>query len=576
MDVKKYFLKPISPMQKQYEALRAFYIDGLKADETANKFGFTNTYFKKIRFMFASSIADRNELFFRDIKKGPKRRFTRDEIINLIIDLRKKNHSIEDIKTILNAKGHSISLDTIHKILKAEGFASLPRRTKKEILGLELPQKIVAPETCVLEIKSEKFSTERGAGPLLFLPLINELKIIDAIERIPFPQTKLIPVVSSMLSILALKLVGIERYSHDKSWNFDRALGLFANLNVLPKNATLSSYSYRVTRSMNKAFLLELSKIFSIDEKEFNLDFKSIPHWGSESILEKNWSGSKSKVMKSVLAAIVQNPSSGILSYTNAEVKHRNQNDVVLEFVDFWREGHGEAPKMLIFDSKFTTYENLSKLNKSPDNIKFLTIRRRGKNLTKEILSIREEDWQHIQIEGKTRKYKKIRVFENKVKLRKYEGSVRQMIITDHGRIEPTFMITNDFNTSLDVLIKKYARRWLVEQEIAEHIDFFHLNNPSSSIVVKVDFDLTLSLLAHNLYKEFSNKLTGFERCRVDTINRNFIENGADITIANNSINVDLRKKTHLPILMDLPWLKNNTHLKWMNKNINFSAGSFS
>ncbi len=402
------------------------------------------------------------------------------------------------------------------------------------------------------------------------------MKIIDAISKVPFPETKSIPAVSSILSILALKLAGLERYSHDKSWNFDRALGLFANLNVLPKNATLSSYSYRVTRSMNKAFLLELSKIFSIKDSEFNLDFKTIPHWGDESVLEKNWSGSKSKVIKSVLAAIVQNPSSGIISYTDAEVKHRNQNDVVLEFVDFWREGHGIAPKMLIFDSKFTTYENLSRLNKSPDNIKFLTIRRRGKKLTKEILNIKEEDWKVVQIEGKNRKYKKIKVFENKVKLRKYEGNIRQMIITDHGRIEPTFMVTNDFKTPIDVLIKKYARRWLVEQEIAEHIDFFHLNNPSSSIVVKVDFDLTLSLLAHNLYKEFSNKLAGYEKCRVNTINRNFIDNGADITIENNTITVDLRKKTHLPILMDLPWFKNNTHLKFMNANLKFSASSIS
>ncbi len=37
-------------------------------------------------------------------------------------------------------------------------------------------------------------------------------------------------------------------------------------------------------------------------------------------------------------------------------------------------------------------------------------------------------------------------------------------------------------------LVKKYAGRWLVEQEIAEHVAFFNLNNPSSSIVVKVDF----------------------------------------------------------------------------------------
>jgi hypothetical protein len=125
------------------------------------------------------------------------------------------------------------------------------------------------------------------------------------------------------------------------------------------------------------------------------------------------------------------------------------------------------------------------------------------------------------------RKFKTIKVYESYVKLRNYEGEVRQFIITDHGRPQPTFMITNDFVSNRSTLIKKYARRWLVEQEIAELIKFFHLNQTSSSIVVKVDFDLTMSLLAHNLYQLLTRHLPGFERCNAYTIYRNFIENGA-------------------------------------------------
>jgi len=68
---------------------------------------------------------------------------------------------------------------------------------------------------------------------------------------------------------------------------------------------------------------------------------------------------------------IVQSPSTGYLSYTDAEIKHKNQNDVIWDFIDFWKEGQGVAPKKLIFDSKFTTYKNLDKLNKSDENIKF-------------------------------------------------------------------------------------------------------------------------------------------------------------------------------------------------------------
>jgi hypothetical protein len=77
--------------------------------------------------------------------------------------------------------------------------------------------------------------------------------------------------------------------------------------------------------------------------------------------------------MKSILSLIVQCPQTGMINYTDAELKHNTQNDALLEFVDFWKRGNGVAPKMLIFDSRFTIYENLNKLNL--DNIKFLTIR---------------------------------------------------------------------------------------------------------------------------------------------------------------------------------------------------------
>jgi hypothetical protein len=138
---------------------------------------------------------------------------------------------------------------------------------------------------------------------------------------------------------------------------------------------------------------------------------------------------------------------------------------------------------------------------------------------------------------------------------------VREVILAHHGRGKPTFLITNDFDMPVRDIVPKYARRWLVEQEIAEQIMFFQPNHPSSSIVVKVDFDLTLSLLAHNLYRVVAKQLSGFEQCTVDTIHRKFLENGARISIEGNSVTVYLKKKTHLPILFELPWMKKTTRL---------------
>ncbi len=470
-----------------------------------------------------------------------------------------------------------VSLDTIDKALKAEGFAPLPKRTHQQRLSVHAPQKYQAPQSQALTLSDEEFTTEIGAGPLIFLPLLETLGIVRAIKRCGFPSTSQLSDVQSVLSFLALKLSGATRWSHDTRWNMDRALGLFAGLNVLPKSTTLSTYSYRVTRQSNRTLLEHLSRVFQeVQDGEFNLDFKAIPHWGEASVLEKNWSGARSKAIKSILSLIVQTPSTGMLSYTNSEIKHHQQPEAVFDFVDFWTRGQGVAPKLLIFDSKFTTYQNLDKLNKNKAKIKFLTLRRRGKKLLKHAENIPTTQWQKIRVERAKGKFQTMRLHDGFCKLRHYQGEVRQAILTDHGRAKTSFLITNDFEMDVRQILLKYARRWLVEQEIAEQILFFNLNNPSSSIVVKVDFDLTLSLLAHNLYRMLTHDLPGFEQCTVSTINREFLENGARITLRGNDLTVYLKKKTHLPILLELPWMKQPSRLSWMNLNIRFSPGTVS
>ena len=92
-----------------------------------------------------------------------------------------------------------------------------------------------------------------------------------------------------------------------------------------------------------------------------------------------------------------------------------------------------------------------------------------------------------------------------------------------------------------------------MEDKIAEQIAFFSLNHPSSSIVVKVDFDLCMSLLAHNLYRHLSSELSGFENCTASTISRNFLDNGATVKVKRGQVVVELKKKTHLPVLFELP-----------------------
>jgi hypothetical protein len=52
--------------------------------------------------------------------------------------------------------------------------------------------------------------------------------------------------------------------------------------------------------------------------------------------------------------------------------------------------------------------------------------------------------WEKIYLPIPKRKYKSCSVYESEVVLKKGHKPIRQIIIKDHGRAEPTFVITNN------------------------------------------------------------------------------------------------------------------------------------
>ena len=361
----------------------------------------------------------------------------------------------------------------------------------------------------------------------------------------------------------------------------DRGLGLFAGLNVLPKTAWLSSYSSRVTTEMNTSFLKQLHRIWTEHEllsDTVNLDFTTIPYWGDDDHPENNRSGKRGKALSSMLAVLAQDPDNGIIDYGGCNVLHKNESAVVLEYLDFYKQtaAGSQTLNYLIFDSKFTNYENLSK----PDEqqIKFITIRRRGENILEQIRKNR--DYKTIRVDASGLKKRTLKVKDEKITLPGYRDSktgkpkaIRQVIITEHGRIKPALIITNDFDLPVEKVVRKYCRRWLVEKGIAEQIDFFHLNRVASSMVIKVDFDLVMTILAHNIYRLFAMNLERYEHFCDERIYEKFIANNGDITIISDSdsINVELKKKRDLPKIIEM--MKNFEHLEyaWMgNRKLKF------
>jgi len=308
-----------------------------------------------------------------------------------------------------------------------------------------------------------------------------------------------------------------------------------------------------------------------------NLDFTTIPYWGEAEHLENNWSGKRGKALSSMLAVLAHDPQSGIIDYGDCNVLHKNESAVVLEYLDFYRSSAAGTNSLnyLIFDSKFTNYQNLAQLD--DQKIKFITIRRRGEKMLEEIQQ--NAVWKTVRVEASGLKKRTLKVYEQNIALPGYKDSktgknktIRQIVITGHGKIKPAVMLTNDFDLTAEAAVRKYARRWLVEKEIAQQINFFHLNRVSSSMVIKVDFDLVMSILAHNMYRLLALSLERYKHLTDERIYEKFIANSGEITIEQNQIRIDLKKKRELPLLLDEFKKARNINYTWLNnKKVTFN-----
>lgn len=555
-----YFSSQQPVIKKKYDALRDFYYNGEDADTVAKRYGYTLSAFYSLTKDFRKYLIKepQEDYFFKSRVQGRKHEEPIEGIDKLIIDMRKKNYSAHDILQHLQASGHKVSYQYIYQLLRSEGFAKLPRRSRREKASLEVP-KLKAPVAEEISFQEESFLTS-SAGLLCFLPYIHRYGIIDLIENSGYPFTKQLSTLSSILAFQALKLNNIRRYSCDDLWCMDRGCGLFAGLNVLPKNAWFSSYSHRVNRESNLTFLQRLHKIWVENDllsDTSNLDFTTIPYWGDDSHLENNWSGKRNKALSSMLAVLAQDPDSGIIDYGNADIRHRNESAIVLEYLDFYKQsaiGNQEL-KYLVFDSKFTNYENLSKLDDK--GIMFVTIRRRGKKMTEEIDEIPKSKWKTVRVEASGLKKRTLSVHDDTLTLQGYKDEdgtakpIRQVAITGHGRIKPALIITNDFDIKTEALVRKYTRRWLVEKGISEQVEFFHLNRVSSSMVIKVDFDLVMTILAHNIYRLYARDLDRYTHLSDERVYEKFIAVQGKVSIEHNEIIVDLKKRRDLPLILE-------------------------
>jgi hypothetical protein len=556
-----YFSLPSLSTHRQYLALRMFFLDGATAEQVALTFGYKTTAVYSIARNFKNKLREcrdnASDPFFQSLRTGPKTVDREGDDAQLVIEYRKKMLSIPEIEILMSGLNRPMSAGLIGKILKENGFVRLPKRdraTRQEIFEHSGYAQLVEAQESKINLFDEKEAfTTTGAGILCFLPVIKKYGIDKAIEDSSYPGSSQIPKLNAILSFLALKLSNAERFGHDDGWCMDRGLGMFAGVNVLPKTTWFSIYSDKTTRDMNVAFLKSLNQIWKrtgLLGDTVNMDFTTIPYWGDSEPFENNWPGKRHKALASIEAALAHDPDTGIICYGDATISHNNQAHTVLEFMDFYHKDKklDKTLKFLVFDSKFTVLRNLGKIEEC--GIKFITIQRKSKSLLEKISKIPSGDWKTIHVEIANHKSRIIHYAEGETVNREYKGKLRQLFLRGN-HVKHSTIITNEFELSGERIVRKYARRWLIENEIQEHVDFFHLNRNSSGIVVKVDFDLTMTILAHNLYRLLAKEIPRYHHMTAKTLFNHFVESHGEVEVNTDCVVVKLNLRRSTPLLVE-------------------------
>ena len=562
-DMQRVFLQPSNSTHRQYEALRAYFVDGLPSKEAAARFGYSPGTFRVLCHHLRENP---NREFFLPPQKGPRRAPKKEDLREKVVALRKQNLSIYDISDVLAAEKKRLSPAAVALILKEEGCARLPRRADEERPPRAGPQKAEPADVRRLDLSPRSFRTQFG-GLFLFLPLLVEMDFEKVIGSVGLPGSKMIPAGCAMRSLLALKLFGRRRHSHVMSYVLDEGLALMAGLNVIPKRSFLTEYSCRIDPHcypplMSRWFdaVTELGLEWGIS---FNLDFHTIPFHGEEALVEKHYVTKRSRRQKGILAFVAEEAEQRVFCYGNADLRKNEQADEILRFVEFWKSRTGKLPEELIFDSKLTTYANLGRLNEM--GIRFITLRRRSKNMLERIHHVPLSAWRRIELEGVSRMYRTPRILEEKVSLRGYQGPLRQMSILDLGHEEPTLLLTNQLTRSASRLISRYAQRMVIENSIADGIDFFHMDALSSAVAMKVNCDLQLTLMASSLYRVLGGRIgRGYETAKSQHIFRDFIDATASVHIGEAEILVRFQKRAHNPLLLAAGFHQTDVRVPWL------------
>jgi len=558
-----FFLAPAEPVHRQYEALRAYVVEHEPSQVVARRFAYSPGSFRVLCHQFRHE-AEKRAGFFQRAHHGPRTAPVRDQVRDRAVALRKRNLSVYDIQRELAQSGQAVSVNALAVVLREEGFARLPRRRDEERPPTLKPDVAHVADVRRRDLTPRTFRTAL-AGVFLFVPLLHGLDLRAVVEAGPLPGSRMIPAEQALRTLLALKLLGTERKSHVMDLVFDPAVAVFAGLNVVPKRSYLAAYSSRVDHRVNvrimDAWFRQVETAGLPAGASLDLDFHPVPAHSAAEPLEKHYLSQRSRREPGILVFLARDAEQRVFRYAHAGIPKADQANEILAFVAFWQRHTGHLPAELIFDSQLTTHENLAALNQQ--GIRFITLRRRSRQMLAAIYGRPASAWRRITLDAVTRTFRTPRVLDEQVVLRGY-GPIRQLTILDLGHEEPTVLMTNHEKTSPATLITRYAQRMLIENNISESIQFFHLDALSSMVGLKVDFDLQLTLMAGSLYRLMAQRIgREYARAQPKRLFRNVLDLSARVDIEPERVVVTFDKRAHNPYLVASGLADSSTPMPW-------------
>lgn len=562
------FLEPTTASHRQYEALRAYFVEHVPSPTVAATFGYTPGSFRVLCHQFRQNPRRPFFLPDRDVARrirSPQQPTQTSRLRERVVELRKQNFSIYDIVRALHDSHETLSAPAVWAILREEGFAKLPRRRDEERPAGPHATRAPIADVRQLDWTPREFRTDFG-GLFLFVPMLVALQVERVVKQVGLPSTKMIPAACALRSLLGLKLFGSARHSHVMSSVFDEGLALFAGLNAIPKRSLLTEYSCRIDPGCYPKLMQHwfdaMTRLGLERGVSFHLDFHTIPFHGEDALIEKHYVSKRSRRQKGVLAFLAQDAQRRVFCYANADVSKQQQNDEILRFVEFWKQRTGRLPEELIFDSKLTTYANLDAINRS--GIRFITLRRRTEKILEQIDNAPASAWRRIELKSVSRAYRTPRIIDQRITLDDYDGELRQLTITDLGHEEPTLLLTNQLRRGAVDLIEHYAKRMLIENSIADGIDFFHIDALSSAVALKINCDLQLTLMGSSLYRMLGARIGGaYTTAESRHIFRDFVEASARISVTDNAVHVQFGKRAHNPLLISAGFAQADVAVPW-------------